>query len=212
MFQIVGGTLFLAMMFVCCSSGLLSREWATRDHLQRTGWQLHSVDPDRPGYSAQRAMSLGVTCGVFFGLALAGVGLGLQAERRGAGAGAIVVAIVGSAFWCVHAVFAVQFMPRAIVVVPTVLLAAVFLLLLGLSVPAAVQMWRNPPPPGHDILPKGYKIPYSHYHDDPPEVRLAAELEARRERLEVQRKELEALERKVQRRIDDAKPPSSDST
>jgi Skp family chaperone for outer membrane proteins len=48
-------------------------------------------------------------------------------------------------------------------------------------------------------LPAGYKLPYSHLHKDPPEVRLAAELEQRRERLAVQQKELEMLEAKLKR-------------
>jgi Skp family chaperone for outer membrane proteins len=64
-------------------------------------------------------------------------------------------------------------------------------------------MRKNPPPEGHDALPTGYKIPYSHYHDDPPEVRLAAELAQRRERLAVQQKELEALEKKIKRSLED---------
>jgi hypothetical protein len=61
---------------------------------------------------------------------------------------------------------------------------------------------KNPALTGHDLIPPGTKIPYSHYHDDPPEVRLAAELEQRRQRLEVQRKELEALEEKMRKKID----------
>jgi hypothetical protein len=60
-------------------------------------------------------------------------------------------------------------------------------------------MRRNPPPPGHEVLPAGYKVPYSWYHDDPPEVRLARELEQRRERLAVQQKELEMLEETLKR-------------
>jgi hypothetical protein len=62
-----------------------------------------------------------------------------------------------------------------------------------LAIQAFREMRKNPPPAGHDVLPPGYKIPYSHYHADPPEVRLAAELAQRRERLAVQQKELEAL-------------------
>ena len=64
-------------------------------------------------------------------------------------------------------------------------------------------MTRTPPPTGHEILPADYKIPYSHYHEDPPEVRLAAELQQRRERLAVQQKELEALEKKLKRKFDE---------
>ena len=66
-----------------------------------------------------------------------------------------------------------------------------------------IEMRKNPPPEGHDVLPPGYKIPYSHYHADPPEVRLAAELAQRRERLAVQQKELEALEAKIKRSLEE---------
>jgi hypothetical protein len=64
-------------------------------------------------------------------------------------------------------------------------------------------MKSNPPPPGHEILPADYKVPYSHYHVDPPEVRLAAELEQRRQRLAVQQKELEMLEERLKRKLDE---------
>jgi hypothetical protein len=65
-------------------------------------------------------------------------------------------------------------------------------------------MRREPPAPGHEVLPIDYKIPYSHYHEDPPEVRLARELEERRQRLAVQQKELEMLEEKLKRKLDEA--------
>jgi hypothetical protein len=61
--------------------------------------------------------------------------------------------------------------------------------------------WRDPPPPELEILPADYKVPYSHYHEDPPEVRLARELEQRRQRLAVQQKELELLEEKLKRKL-----------
>ena len=57
----------------------------------------------------------------------------------------------------------------------------------------------NPPPAGLSILPEGYQIPYSHLHQDPPEVRLAKELEDRRRKLEIQQKELEALEERIKK-------------
>jgi hypothetical protein len=75
--------------------------------------------------------------------------------------------------------------------------------LLGFSIAAAAEVRRNPPPTGHELLPPGYKIPYSHYHPDPPEVRLAAELEQRRQRLAVQQKELEMLEEKLRKKLDE---------
>jgi hypothetical protein len=62
-------------------------------------------------------------------------------------------------------------------------------------------MRRDPPPADMEILPADYKVPYSHYHEDPPEVRLAAELEQRRRRLAVQQKELEMLEEKLKRKL-----------
>ncbi|MBC8104955.1 MAG: hypothetical protein H7Z14_00060, partial [Anaerolineae bacterium] len=63
------------------------------------------------------------------------------------------------------------------------------------------EMWRDPPPKGIEVLPEDYKVPYSHMHQDPPDVRYAAELQQRRERLEIQRKELEALEERIKRRM-----------
>jgi hypothetical protein len=53
------------------------------------------------------------------------------------------------------------------------------------------------------VLPADYKVPYSHYHADPPEVRLAAELEQRRQRLAVQQKEVEMLEEKLKRKLEE---------
>jgi hypothetical protein len=53
------------------------------------------------------------------------------------------------------------------------------------------------------VLPPDYKIPYSHQHEDPPEVRLAAELEQRRQRLAVQQKELEEFEKKLKRKFEE---------
>ena len=58
------------------------------------------------------------------------------------------------------------------------------------------------PPPWLEILPADYKVPYSHLHEDPPEVRLARELEQRRERLAVQQKELEMLEGRLKKKLE----------
>jgi hypothetical protein len=91
-------------------------------------------------------------------------------------------------------------------------LAVVFAVLAGFGVAALREMRRDPPPPGHEILPTDYKVPYSHLHQDPPEVRLARELEQRRERMAVQQKELEMLEERLKRKLeagegDAASPP-----
>jgi hypothetical protein len=88
------------------------------------------------------------------------------------------------------------------------LLASALLLvsttLAALAVGACWEMRRHPPPRGHEVLPADYKVPYSHFHPDPPEVRLAREMDERRQRLLVQQKELEALEERIRRHKNDA--------
>lgn len=207
-FQFLGVILFLLMMFICCGSGLLSKEKAQRHDLTAIGWTL-PAGGEGVFYSAQRAVSLSVTLGVFFGIALAGLGLGLQAQHRLAPAGAVVVTLFASLFWAVHLVFFVQILHSAVLGVLVFVLLAVFLVLSGLSVAALREMRRNPPPRGHEILPPDYKAPYSHMHQDPPEVRLARELDSRRQRLAVQQKELELLEKRLQRKLDEQKESES---
>jgi hypothetical protein len=200
--------LFLVMMFVCCGSGLLSKDVATRSSLTRIGWRVASDPAGRPTYSAQMALSISLFAAIFFGMALAGVGLGMQAEYPAAAAGAVLVTAVGSTFWVIQAVFAATAARSILFTILAGMLAVTFVLLLGLSVHAMLEMRRTPPPQDHELLPADYKVPYSHYHDDPPEVRLASELAERRERLKVQRKELEMLEEKLRRRLNE-KPPES---
>ena len=206
-FQFVGVILFLVMFFTCCGSSLLSKDWATRSQLTRIGWgesrRAAPGAPAQPAYSAQQALTISVFAGVFFGMALAGVGLGLQAGSRIAAPGAVLVASIGTVFWLVHAVFAASAARSVVFSVIAAGLSFLFAGLLAFAVNAFREMRKNPPPPGHDVLPPGYKIPYSHYHDDPPEVRLAAELAERRERLAVQQKELEALEAKIKRSLEE---------
>jgi hypothetical protein len=85
-----------------------------------------------------------------------------------------------------------------------VLVGGLFLasgVLAALSVGAWREMRANPPPADQDVLPADYKVPYSHMHQDPPEVRIAAELEQRRQRLAHEQKELELLEQKLRDRL-----------
>ncbi|MEA2710459.1 MAG: hypothetical protein QOF78_3060 [Phycisphaerales bacterium] len=212
-FQFVGVLLFLVMFFTCCGSSLLSKDWATRSQLTQIGWGTappQSPDsPRQPAYSAQRALTICVFAGVCFGMALAGIGLGLQAGSRIAAPGALVVSFLGALFWLVHTIFAASVVHSTLFALIAGGLTCLFAVLLVLAINAFVEMRKNPPPPDHDVLPAGYKIPYSHYHDDPPEVRLAAELAQRRERLAVQQKELEALEEKIRRSLEDEPPPSA---
>jgi lysylphosphatidylglycerol synthetase-like protein (DUF2156 family) len=200
-FQFVGVTLFLLMMTICCGSGLLSHEWASKEDRTRIGWRVPGAPPGQPFYSYQQATTLSVTLGVFLGLALAGLGLGLQAQRRLAPWGALVVALLGTLFWLAQTAFAVWPLGSVGLTLAAAALTLLFAALLALSIGAAREMWANPPPRGHELLPADYKVPYSHLHEDPPEVRIARELDQRRERLAVQQKELELLEQKLQRKM-----------
>jgi hypothetical protein len=202
-FQVVGVLLFLTMFFICCGSSLLSKDWAMKTDLTRIGWGVSSDAAGEPAYSAQRALTISVFLGVFFGIALAGVGLGMQAERPPAAAGATLVSLVGAVFWLVQTIFAATVTRSVLFTLIGASLTVLFVALLCLAVAAWKEMRANPPAEGHELLPADYKIPYSHYHDDPPEVRLAAELDQRRQRLVVQQKELEALEEKLRKKLDE---------
>ena len=201
-FQFAGVVLFLTMSFICCGSGLLSREWATQERFRAIG--LGAASRAEPLYSVAQAITTCVFGGVFFGVALAAFGLGLQAEHRAAARGAVAVTAFGTIFWVAHAAFSVAYLSSGFVIALLVVVSTAFAFLLTLAVGASREMRANPPPPGHEILPAEYKVPYSHYHADPPEVRLAAELEQRRQRLAVQQKELEMLEEKLKRKLDEA--------
>ena len=210
-FQFSGVLLFLTLMAVCCGSSFLSKSVAQRKDWEGVGWGRYtdSSDPAKPvvraTYSANRATTLGVTVGCFLGIALAGLGLGLQAQNRAAPAGAVAVAGLGVVFWAVQFVFVVQNLRSVVLGVIAFGLLALFGGLCALAVGAWREMRRDPPPAGLEVLPKDYKVPYSHYHEDPPEVRLARELEQRRERLAVQQKELEMLEGKLRRSIEEGR-------
>jgi hypothetical protein len=105
--------------------------------------------------------------------------------------------MLGAAFWLVHAAIAVQHVPSWPVKVLAVGHAVLFVALAGLAVGAWRTMHRHPPPAGHEVLPADYKVPYSHLHADPPEVRLAQELAQRRQRLAHEQAELQQLEEKL---------------
>jgi lysylphosphatidylglycerol synthetase-like protein (DUF2156 family) len=200
--QIVGGTLFLVSFFICCGSSLFSKDWATKTDLTHIGWHLASDPADRPTYSAQKALTISLFASVFFGLALAATGLGMQSEHGRAPVMAVVVSIVAVAFAAVQLIFCwqMQFVLFAFVAAAMLL---VFIGMAGLSIHALKEMRHNPPPAGHDVLPGDYKIPYSHYHDDPPEVRLEREINQRRERLAVEQKQVEMLEERLRKRLEE---------
>jgi hypothetical protein len=204
-FQFAGVTVFLLMMSICCLSSLLSKDVAARADRTQVGWHFRGDPPEAPSYSYARAMTLSVSLGVFFGMALAGIGLGLQAQRRDAPWLGVILTGFATVFWLVQAAFAIRPLGSILWTAAALLLAAMFAALLALAVGALREMRAAPPPLGQEILPADYKVPYSHLHQDPPEVRLARELEQRRQRLAVQQKELELLEEKLKRKIDSDK-------
>ncbi|MGH7214686.1 MAG: hypothetical protein ACREIT_07980 [Tepidisphaeraceae bacterium] len=207
MFQFVGVILFLTTMFVCCASALLPKESAMSADWQSIGWHFPGGAADSaPAYSAQRAVTVCMVTAVFLGIALASLGLGLQATRRYAPWGAVAVTGFAMVFWIIHLVFVVGVLEAVWLTVVAGALTVLFVVLFGLSIASLREMLRDPPPSRQEVLPEGYKIPYSHLHEDPPEVRLAAELAQRRERLAVQQKELEMLEEELRRK---ASQPSS---
>jgi hypothetical protein len=207
-YQFVGVILLVAAMLICCGSSLFSKNVAERRDLMVVGWTL-SLPTGTVFYSAQMAIIVSLLLAVFFGIALAGIGLGLQAENRPAANYAAAVSLFATAFWAVQAVFLWQNLRSIGLTLLAGALCLGFAGLAGLAMTAVREMRRNPPPPGHEILPADYKVPYSHMHQDPPEVRLARDLEQRRERLAVQQKELEMLEARLKRKLD-ARPPEGE--
>jgi hypothetical protein len=200
LFQFVGVVLFLAFFFACCGSALCSREWAVQPGWEQIGWRDGG---GRVVFSAARAITLAVSVGVLLGLALAGIGLGLQAEKRPAPWLGLVVTAFGALFWLVQAAFAARQLHSVVLSVIGAGLGVVFALLFGLTVAAAREMVKNPPPRGQDLLPADYREPFSHLSDDAPEVRLAREVAQRKAKLEVEQKEIEALERRLKRKLEE---------
>lgn len=161
-------------------------------------------------HSAQRAITIALMLAVFFGIALAGIGLGLQAQSRFAPWAAVAVTSFATLFWAVHTLFFGATLGSLGWVAGSGIMAVAFGMLTAFAFAALREMRRDPPPRGHEILPADYNVPYSHLHQDPPEVRWARELDQRRERLAVQQKELELLEARLQRKLD-SRPGGGDN-
>lgn len=205
-FQWFGVLLFIVSMFVCCTSSLLSRDTATHSETRAVGWHFAGDAPNRPTYSAQLAITLCVTLGVFFGMAMAGMGLGLQAQNRRTPALAVIITILAALFWIGQTAFFAGVGQSIFFALLCAILAIAFIVCAGFAIAAARDMRRNPPADSFETLPKDFKIPYSHMHQDGPDVRLAAELAERRERLEIQQKELESLEERIRKRMKQSEP------
>lgn len=156
---------------------------------------------NEPAKAGLMATILGMAIG---GLALAGFGLGLQSDRRRAAASSLATCTIltvmligaGAGLWIGHGAMVARIWHG--------LLLALMFVVDGFVIAAFIQVRANPPPPDADVLPPGYKIPYSMYHDDPPAVRLARDLAERRARLAAEQKELDALEKELDNRRSDA--------
>ncbi len=197
--QTVGVILFLSTCCVYPLAGmwepLLSRPQILQ-HLQDSrsiGVTVQSL----PQHPFRTGVMLMVMCMTVGGLAMAGFGLGLQAEKpRSAWAAlvtmflvTVVLMVAGVGIWSGQGSLWIRLWHTVLTVI-TVLLT-------GFTWIALKQMRTEPPPPNADVLPEDFKIPYSHYHDDPPEVRLARQLADRRARLEAEQRQLERLENEL---------------
>jgi hypothetical protein len=196
-FQFTGVTLFIVMMFICCSSALISKDKAESKDFTRIGWHLPADPPDQPTFSAQKAIAIAVPAGVLLGLGAATLGLGLQAENRLSPFGAVLLTGIGLTFWLLETIFAITAMSSILLSFFAAVLTLTFAALFALALASLLEMTRQPPAVGHELLPTDYQIPYSYLHQDPPEIRLAKELNQRRQKLAIEQKELEQLERRL---------------
>lgn len=197
--QTVGMVLFLSTCCVCSTSFLwdpvlppaeaIEQAARRRAPEQGAGWRLSRLVAD-PGRTSLMLVVMSMTIG---GLALASLGLGLQADRRHAAAGAVacvlvlivVLALAAPGLWR-HGGWPARIWHAILFLAMAVLLPMV--------AAALRQVRRHPPPTDVDVVPPGTKIPYSFYHDDPPEVRLARDIAARKAKLEAEQAELRKME------------------
>jgi len=140
-YQFVGVGLFLISMFICCSSSLLSKDFATHTTLTAIGWHSQDDPADRPSYSAQRAITVILPSTICYGMALAAMGLGLQAESRSAPAMSVFLNLLGIIFWLTHLAFFASIRWIVMSILCT-LLGMLAVLMLVLAIGAARDMHR----------------------------------------------------------------------
>lgn len=209
MLQTVGMILFLSSCLICS----LSSWWHPMQDRgevieqvrtgQTTGGNLLRDIRERP---VEAGYAMTVIFSTVGGLGLAVFGLGLQAERRRAGVAAMVTAsillfillIAGALLWHGGAAWPARILHGLLTF--TVAVVALF------TWHAMRQVLADPPPADIDIVPPGTKIPYSFYHEDSPEVRLAKELANRRAKLDAEKLEIEKMERELKDREPGEKP------
>lgn len=195
--QTVGMALFLSSCCLCSLAGTWDTLLSRPEVLERLaanqplGVPIHAL-LRQPAHAGVMLMVMFTTVG---GLAMAAFGLGLQAQRRRSAWGALgtvlallaILAVAGVAIWFGRAHWVIRLWHAV--------LTGAVAVLAGFVWAALQEMRAHPPPIGIDVLGPDAKIPYSVYHDDPPEMRLAKELAQRRARLEAEKEELEKIER-----------------
>jgi hypothetical protein len=191
--QAVGMMLFMTTCCVCSTSFLWDPIQSPSQAIEQSTAAPGDMFRD-PGRTGHMLTLMVATVG---GLALAGFGLGLQSDHRRAATGAliscaamlVVLSAAGFGLWMGETTWAVRIW-HAVLSLVTVITS-------GFVITAWRQVRRQPPPDDVDIVPPGTKIPYSFYHDDPPEVRLQKELDGRRARLEQEQRELDEMQKKL---------------
>ena len=212
--QTVGVVLFLSSCCICASARMWERPPTQSEVIDQLAADPTLADRSLRDWlddPTRTSVMLTVMFSTVGGLAMAGFGLGLQAERRRAPAGAVVVTaglltvllVAAPGLWTDAAGWGIRLWHALACIVVAVLLV--------MSAAAWRQFRVNPPPTDVDIVPPGTKIPYSWYHDDPPEVRMAAEIAARRARLDAERAEIDQLERELKAKSQKREPDSDSS-
>jgi hypothetical protein len=204
-FQFAGAVVFIVMMFVCCASGLFSRESATRTSLNNVGWG-RTFD-DKPVYSAQLATAISVPAGAVAGLGLSAVGLGLQAGNRRAAVMAVALCSLMGIFLLVNTIFFAVTVRSIGLTGLSFFGACIFCTLDALAFAAALELHRFPASDDFDMAFEPLDGPSSQDEAASPDAELQHELAYRRRRLQVQQKELEELERRLKRRRESRDQP-----
>ena len=207
--QTVGVILFLITCCVCSLSFVWDPARAPWEALTPEAMQT-SERPTRLGealaHPGRAGLMLTIATMSVGGLALAAFGLGLQTDRGLAAWGAAITAaamlallvIAGTGLWIGAAPIGVR--------IGHGVLTLLVIALNGFAFAALRQVRSDPPPANIDVVPPGTKIPYSFYHDDPPEVRMRKELDRRRTQLEAEKAEINRLTAELEEksRSDDA--------
>lgn len=199
--QTTGALLVMSQCCICSSSFLWDPQ-RTPDLIDTTAPKPDALTrlgelAANPGKAGLMLTVMGATVG---GLGMMGFGLGLQSDRRRSAVGAfwtcllftLVMLIAGAGLWIGESSTSARGWQALLMLLGVVLT--------GFCITAWRQVRANPPPDDIDVIPPGFKIPYSMHHDDPPDVRLAKELANRRARLEAEQRELEQLERELKQR------------